>query len=381
MTTVKRSLSAILNKLCSVEYIGQKNPSNGQFYLAKNGLKLKKNIVESMSLGRMDLEIVSNEKSAMEQLKKGICAISLGSFSNSKPNQDIVFQNSEGNDKGKTIRKTKNLVHSWEIIKDVSNEAFAYQEYSRRRRTFWKNFMFNQDHLVTKELENSGALITANLKDLQNVDLNKDLNGELKEDLNEDLKEQELKDNPENADQVDVIELESLEMLPSENFDLENKDWKIFHSTIDPNAGTMAVLMDASLRYRQFDEFSSRLSLPMKIAPMPLGLLIDEKSYSSDETSQSLQDLAQYVEYLLSSENIEILKQNDYQTFDDLGVPYVIVIDESSLDKGVIKIRDRETNWNEQIHLAHIAQRMVKTFQDRDIPDVYSLVKEKYRLP
>ena len=60
MTTVKRSLSAILNKLCSVEYIGQKNPSNEQFYLAKNGLKLKKNIVESMSLGRMDLEIVSN---------------------------------------------------------------------------------------------------------------------------------------------------------------------------------------------------------------------------------------------------------------------------------------------------------------------------------
>ena len=100
MTTVKRSLSAILNKLSSVEYIGQKNPSNGQFYLAKNGLKLKKNIVESMSLGRMDLEIVSNEKSAMEQLKKGICAISLGSFSNSKPNQDIVFQNSEENDKG-----------------------------------------------------------------------------------------------------------------------------------------------------------------------------------------------------------------------------------------------------------------------------------------
>ena len=69
---------------------------------------------------------------------------------------------------------------------------------------------------------------------------------------------EDLKDKPENADQVDVIELESLEMLPSENFDLENKDWKIFHSTIDPNAGTMAVLMDASLRYRQFDEFSSR---------------------------------------------------------------------------------------------------------------------------
>ena len=74
----------------------------------------------------------------------------------------------------------------------------------------------------------------------------------------------------------------------------------------------------------------------MKIAPIPLGLLIDAKS---DETSQTLQDLAQYVEYLLSSENIEIIKQNDYQTFDDLGVPYVIVIDETCLDKGVIKVR------------------------------------------
>ena len=77
----------------------------------------------------------------------------------------------------------------------------------------------------------------------------------------------------------------------------------------------------------------------MKIAPIPLGLLIDEKSGSSDETSQTLQDLARYVECLLSSENIEILKQNDYQTFDDLGVPYVIVIDETCLDKGVIKVR------------------------------------------
>ena len=88
-----------------------------------------------------------------------------------------------------------------------------------------------------------------------------------------------------------------------------------------------------------FKNSTTRLSLAMKIAPIPLGLLIDEKRGSSDETSQTLQDLARYVECLLSSENIEILKQNDYQTFDDLGVPYVIVIDESSLDKGVIKVR------------------------------------------
>ena len=59
-----------------------------------------------------------------------------------------------------------------------------------------------------------------------------------------------------------------------------------------------------------FTNSISRLSLPMKIAPIPLGLLIDEKSGSSDETSQPLQDLARYVECLLSSENIEILKHH-----------------------------------------------------------------------
>ena len=57
---------------------------------------------------------------------------------------------------------------------------------------------------------------------------------------------------------------------------------KIFHSVLDPNAGTMAVLMDASMRFRQFCQ-TSRLSLPMKIAPIPLGILVKEKSDGNNE--------------------------------------------------------------------------------------------------
>ena len=67
--SAKRSLSAVLNKLCSVEYLTEKKPL--QFCLAKNGLNLKKNIVNSMIMGRSDLLTVSNEKDAMKQLKKG----------------------------------------------------------------------------------------------------------------------------------------------------------------------------------------------------------------------------------------------------------------------------------------------------------------------
>ena len=91
-------------------------------------------------------------------------------------------------------------------------------------------------------------------------------------------------------------------MLP-ENFG--HNDWKIFHSILDPNAGTMTVLMDASLRYRQFCQ-TSRLSLPMKIAPIPLGLLVEEPFDGKNETKEILDDLARYVEYLVTHENIEI---------------------------------------------------------------------------
>ena len=59
---------------------------------------------------------------------------------------------------------------------------------------------------------------------------------------------------------------------------------------------------------------------------------------------------------------------------------YVIVIDQKSLERGVIRLYDRETCWHEQIHLAYIAPRMVRTFQDREVPDTHSLVRMKYNL-
>lgn len=119
--SAKRSLSAVLNKLCSVEYLTEKQPL--QFCLAKNGLNLKKNIVNSMTMGRTDLLTVSNEKDAMNQLKKGFCAIT-----QDREYQDpIIKQNKTSDSSGnfEIIRTSKSLLHSWEIIKDVKNEFFC----------------------------------------------------------------------------------------------------------------------------------------------------------------------------------------------------------------------------------------------------------------
>ena len=42
---------------------------------------------------------------------------------------------------------------------------------------------------------------------------------------------------------------------------------------------------------------------------------------------------------------------------------------QGSVENGIIRIRDRETSWLEQIHAVHITQRMVKIFQGRFVED------------
>jgi hypothetical protein len=46
----------------------------------------------------------------------------------------------------------------------------------------------------------------------------------------------------------------------------------------------------------------------------------------------------------------------------------------AALENGIVKIRDRETAWFEEIHAAHLTQRMVKVFQDRNVEDTWTKI-------
>jgi hypothetical protein len=46
----------------------------------------------------------------------------------------------------------------------------------------------------------------------------------------------------------------------------------------------------------------------------------------------------------------------------------------AALENGIVKIRDRETAWFEEIHAAHLTQRMVKIFQDKNVEDTWSKI-------
>ena len=174
-------------------------------------------------------------------------------------------------------------------------------------------------------------------------------------------------------EEIPPIELERIQT--DHNFVREDSS-RVFISYLSSQAGLMAVLLD-SFRIRQFSK-TSRLALNSKIAPIEVGIMISSRKSSDDE---KVKNLGRYIELNLTNEKINVLFGDNLETFDDLGIPFVLMIDKNSLDnQGVIQIRDRETTWNEQIHLSHVVPRMVKIFQHKEIPDTLTSVRQKYKL-
>ena len=178
-------------------------------------------------------------------------------------------------------------------------------------------------------------------------------------------------------EEIPPIELERIQTKTDHNFVRENSNnSRVFISYLSLQAGLMAVLLD-SFRIRQFSK-TSRLALNSKIAPIEVGIMISSRKNSDDE---KVKNLGRYIELNLTNEKINVLFGDNLETFDDLGIPFVLMIDKNSLDnQGVIQIRDRETTWNEQIHLSHVVPRMVKIFQHKEIPDTLTSVRQKYKL-
>lgn len=47
-----------------------------------------------------------------------------------------------------------------------------------------------------------------------------------------------------------------------------------------------------------------------------------------------------------------------------------------TLKNGIVDLRDRESCWFEQIHVAHLTRRFVHIYQKRDIPDTWTQIKD-----
>ena len=69
-----------------------------------------------------------------------------------------------------------------------------------------------------------------------------------------------------------------------------------------------------------------------------------------------------------------------YEAADLLGIPFVVIVDPVSVENGIVRIRDRETCWFEQIHASRLTQRMVKIFQDRFVEDTWTKIMSEKKV-
>ena len=90
---------------------------------------------------------------------------------------------------------------------------------------------------------------------------------------------------------------------------------------------------------------------------------------SPEHPSPDLLDLAEMVTLLAQEKGIAVRNEADnFAAADALGIPHVVVVDDESLSRGVVRFRDRETCCFEEVHLAFVAKRLVHIFQGEVLP-------------
>lgn len=180
------------------------------------------------------------------------------------------------------------------------------------------------------------------------------------------------------------VELERIRLFPNTIDDFLVKSTKrgsknihphIIQTQTCPDIGTMAILFDA---IESSNTSSSSLHLHRKIAPFQCS--IHSMSSSIPAVNVDLQDLVHYLSLVLKMSNVsninnttkELLPLMDYHhssvsslennltALDEIGVPYTLVLDETSLLSGMLKLRSRDTGLNEIIHLSDVPDYLIK---------------------
>ncbi|XP_004521438.1 DNA polymerase subunit gamma-2, mitochondrial [Ceratitis capitata] len=139
----------------------------------------------------------------------------------------------------------------------------------------------------------------------------------------------------------------------------------VIRSVIDLQAATGAVLFDSVDNERE-----NTLLLNRKLAPFQCVVTC----YHEGKQLKDLEDLCLHIQYILSRSGLRIMGENilftnslqelESEIFkcDNLGVPYLLIISESSLHNGLLKLRNRDTTLEETIHISDLPNYLLQIF-------------------
>ena len=149
-------------------------------------------------------------------------------------------------------------------------------------------------------------------------------------------------------DQVEQLELrepfsfEHMEMLPGYS-PVPGLPLRAVETSVDLTSGAVMLMLDASRR-RVFADWEEpyRLCLAAALAPHQVAFHFEESA------SEDLSDLQRLLEELLFMEGVRLAplggesrapESEAFKHFDNLGIPHTVLMRESSLKDGVIRIR------------------------------------------
>lgn len=130
----------------------------------------------------------------------------------------------------------------------------------------------------------------------------------------------------------------------------------VIESSFSLQNSSLAILLDA-------DQLSSSfLALYRRFAPYQFAIV------KQNGSNRDLIDLARFIELLIreTDSSIEVLNVDDdkgsdkWEHYDQIGIPYCIFLEESSLEKGILKLRSRNTTLSESIHVSDIPNYLIK---------------------
>lgn len=140
----------------------------------------------------------------------------------------------------------------------------------------------------------------------------------------------------------------------------------VIECTIDLQVAALSLLFDAANLTEYYHAMHRR------IAPYQLAII----SHGEKERTKDLEDLARYIELLMENTEPKVKVLNELQprnysdellneqmtAYDEIGVPYTIVLNEKALENGLLELRNRNTTLSETIHLSDVTNYLVKIF-------------------
>uniref|UniRef100_A0A182MAF8 Anticodon-binding domain-containing protein n=1 Tax=Anopheles culicifacies TaxID=139723 RepID=A0A182MAF8_9DIPT len=166
------------------------------------------------------------------------------------------------------------------------------------------------------------------------------------------------------SEHMTEVELEQLDV--SLNSEFAGTSTAIVRVSNNLNRSTLAFLMDAL----ESAPLEKCVKINRKIAPFKCGIVcqIEDKYAQDTGVQQELAELSKHLTYVLRGAKLSSLDgsfdqephHHQFTQLDQIGVPYVLLLNTQTLQTGLLQLRSRDTTLCETIHVSDLPCYLTK---------------------